>query len=391
MTSAIRSLADSIELQEALDYFNSVGWAVTDHPNDKLLVLRALDPSLQQVELILPRSRTAVDFVPRLIEAAGVIGKVLETNVEAILNLMQWVGADVLRARLLSVVVERRSLPLDTAQTIVGGLKDLVAYGASGELTLLPFFGKPTKAASRHVHHCRFGHTFDGSFGFTIESPLIPTVQKALTPEAPPPFERRVVERIFSGLRSAQEAVEQRRIDPLVRHYETGLNANMCDALIDMRNKISDLQVEYAVDWSPKLQEPSAGGGSLKVNIGPEAYEYLQEAARALRSVEPPRPAAIEGRVVMLQSDSPPWEDEPSSPHTILVAWIDPVGKPIRTRVVLQPRDYLLACDAHKNGAMISVQGTLEKRGRFSRLTDPVNFQGGSQRSLFGGSGSENK
>ena len=390
MTSAVRSLAESIDLQEALTYFAAVGWAPTEHPNNKLFVLRPTDHALPQVELILPRNRAAMDFVTRLVEAACVVGRILEIDAETILKLIQTVTADVLRARLLSIIVERRSLPLDTAQIIVGSLKDLVIYGASSESTPLPFFTKPTKVASRHIHHCRFGHTFDGSFGFTIESPLVPAMQEILTPEAAPPFERRVIERIYHGVELVRVALEQHQIEPLVQQYETGLNANMCDALVAMQERIADLHVEYAVDWSPKVPVSNSARGRI-VHIGPEAYDYLREAARILRSTEPPKSALIEGRVVILKSDSPPWEDEPSSPHTVVIAWISPEGKPTRTRVVLQPQDYLLACDAHKNGTTVSVQGTLERRGKFSRLTDPSNFRPGRQMNLMEGIDVENE
>lgn len=382
MTSHLRRLAESIDVQEALDYFAAIGWSPADHPNQKLFVLRPSDHSLPPVDLVIPRSRAAVDFVTRLVEAASVVGRIRDTEAEIILKQIQRLSADVLRARLLSVVVERRSLPLDTAQTIVGSLKDLVAYGASSESTPLPFFTKPTKVAAKHVHHCRFGHTFDGSFGFTVESPLLPALQGTLTPDMPPPFERRVVERIYHGLGLVQQSVEESRIDPLVQHYDSGLNANMCDALVKMREKVTDLRVEYSVDWSPKLPVPSS---ARAVSIGPDAYTYLQEAARALRSTAPPRPVVIQGRVVMLKSDSAPWEDEPTSPHTVVIAWIDAEGKPIRTRVVLQPQDYLLACEAHTKGATVSVEGTLERRGKFTRLTEPKNFERGRQLNLLEG------
>jgi hypothetical protein len=384
MSDRIRSLIDSIQVTEALDYFASAGWLVADHPNHKLFVMRPSESAPAPVELILPRNRSAVDFGSRLLEAAGVVGRALNADVETILGSIQRVGVDVLRARLLSVYAEHSSLPLDTAQAIVASLKDLVTYAASGESAPLPFFTKPTRIASKHVHQCRFGHTFDGSFGFTVESPLVPQIQESLLSAAQPPFERRVFERIFYGLELAQESVERHQIDPLISHYDTGLNANMCDALVNMREKISDLRVEYAVEWSPKLPM-RATGRSRKIDIGPEAFDYLREAARTMRKTEPPQSVVIEGRVVMLRSDSPPWEDEPSSPHTVVVAWLDPEGKLIRTRVVLQPQDYLLACDAHKSGMMISVRGTLERRGKYSRLANPSEFRKGTQMGLFEG------
>jgi hypothetical protein len=163
----------------------------------------------------------------------------------------------------------------------------LVAYSAAAEVTPLPFFTKPSPRGVKHAYNCRFGHTFEGSFGFTIESPLAPVVQATLLTEAaPPPFERRVVERVYGGLARVEQAVRDRSIEPLLKGYDVGLNANMCDALLNMRDHVPDLSVEYGVDWSPKVPEPM----DLKPRserIGPEADEYVQEAAKQLRATEP--------------------------------------------------------------------------------------------------------
>ena len=149
-----------------------------------------------------------------------------------------------------------------------------------------------------------------------------------------------------------------------------------------MREKTPDLSVEYRVLWSPKIEHIPTEGEPAAVKLGPASYEVLVEASRQLKKIEPPKDMLIEGRVVMLKSDTPPWEDEVKSPHTVVVAWIDPEGKATRTRVLLQPADYVLACDAHKNGRMVAVQGTLERRGRQSRLSNPKDFKLGAQMSL---------
>ena len=121
----------------------------------------------------------------------------------------------------------------------------------------------------------------------------------------------------------------------------------------------------------------------LRVRIGPEAVEYVEAAAKQLRASEPPKDLTIEGRVVLLKSDSAPWEDEADDHHTIVIAWLDANGKPVKTRIILQPTDYLLACDAHKGGKTVSVKGMLERRGRYTRLANPTAFRWGSQMSLL--------
>ena len=333
---------------------------------------------------MIPREHSAADFTKRLIESASVIAEILRQSPEDVLRRILEIRADVLRARVSSSVVDRSSLPLDTALRIVRSLKDLVAYSATAESTPLPFFTRASPRGVEHANRCRFGHTFEGSFGFTIESPLAPIAQEALLAEsAPPPFERRVVERVYRGLVRVEQAVKERSLEPLLRGYDIGLNANMCDALLNLREPVPDLSIEYGVDWSPKVPEPLIFSQPPSVRIGPESDEYVQAAAKQLRAVEPPRDLTIEGRVVLLKSDSPPWEYEADDPHTIVVAWLDSNGKPVKTRVILHPTDYLQACDAHKGGKTVSVRGTLERRGGYTRLLNPTEFRWGSQLSLL--------
>jgi len=384
MSEALNSLAASAQVEDVVDFFRALGWSISEHRNQRVFVLRRSDDTFPRVEFVIPREHAAADFTKRLIESASVLGELLNQSPETVLHRILEVRADVVRARVSSAVVDRNSLPLDTALRIVESLKDLVAYSATGETTPLPFFTRPSPRGVRHANRCRFGHTFEGSFGFTIESPLAPMVQEALLAEsAPPPFERRVVERVYRGLVRVEQAVEERSLEPLLRGYEVGLNANMCDALLAMRERVPDLSVEYGVDWSPKVPESLILSQPPRVRIGPEADEYVQGAAKELRAAEPPRDLTIEGRVVLLKSDSAPWEDEADDPHTIVIAWLDANGKPVKTRLVLHPTEYLLACDAHKGGKTVSVRGTLERRGRYTRLANPTDFRWGSQLSLL--------
>jgi hypothetical protein len=118
---------------------------------------------------------------------------------------------------------------------------------------------------------------------------------------------------------------------------------------------------------------------SQGISIGQSAVEYLEAASKQLRRLEESRSITIDGRVVLLKSDSQPWEDEPDDPHSVVIAWLDAEGKVVRTRVVLAPADYLTACNAHVQGLTVSVSGTLERRGKYTRLLNPERFGPGLQ------------
>jgi hypothetical protein len=334
---------------------------------------------------VLPRTPDVIDFGARVAETVKTLSLLLKQAPDAILAQIREISEDVLRARVLTSDTERSSIPLSMAVTVINGLKKLLTYSATGEESSLPFYSRPTNKAVAHTNHCRFGHTFAGSFGFTIESPLAPEIQNPLLADvATPPFERRVMERLYRGLSQLKQATESHDLTELVTNYSTGLSANMCDALLEITGEVSNLEVVFAVDWSPKiLGNHRLLGDEDGILIGQASVEYLEAASKQLRRLEESRQITIEGRVVLLKSDSQPWEDEPDDPHTVVIAWIDTDGKLVKTRVVLAPKDYITACNAHVQGQTVSVTGTLQRRGKYTRLLKPERFGLGLQGTLL--------
>lgn len=383
MNETLINLARSTSVKDVLDFCAALGWSQVTHPNDRLSVLSRANDSLPPVQFVFPQNEIAPDYPLRIVEIAAVLGEILEASPEVVLHRIQQVTSDVVRARLISKITEGNSVPLSDAVRIVESFKSLIAYAATAEASPLPFHVRPSGRGLKHANHCRFGHTFPGSFGFTIESPLAPQIQATLPQqEHVPPFERRVVERVYRGLEQLKTSIVERQLDPIVKNYDSGLNANMCDALLSMRENAPDLSIVYSVDWSPKIPEVELAKFTA-IEIGPESNEYLEAAAKQLRTADETIKVSIFGPVVLLKSDSAPWEDETDEVHSIAVAWVDEHGRSNRTRVVLGGSDYMLACEAHMRGQTVAVDGLLERRGKYSRLLDATNFRIGPQMALL--------
>jgi hypothetical protein len=191
------------------------------------------------------------------------------------------------------------------------------------------------------------------------------------------------MERLYRGLDQLTQAIGAADLAPIVTNYVTGLSANMCEALLEIAQSATNQEVVFAMNWSPRVLPPAdLVALSQGISIGRPAVEYLEAASKQLRRMEDSRPITIEGRVVLLKSDSQPWEDEPDDLHTVVIAWIDVDGKAVRTRVVLAPADYITACNAHMQGLTVSVSGTLERRGKYTRLINPERFGPGLQGTL---------
>ena len=63
---------------------------------------------------------------------------------------------------------------LEVATGYITGIRSQLAATATTEIQPDPFFLRVKKEATQYADACRFGHTFRGSFGFTVESPIVP-------------------------------------------------------------------------------------------------------------------------------------------------------------------------------------------------------------------------
>src|SRR5207237_776296 len=122
-------------------------------------------------------------------------------------------------------------------------------------------------------------------------------------------FERRVMLRVARALASTQEAVLSGDVAPLGSNFGDGLNANMCDALLEMPPTILETEIEYSVLWSPEIKAPDDVSSRAAIRLGPKSYSYLEAAARMLR-VEQSKDVIVRGRVVQLRSDIAPADED---------------------------------------------------------------------------------
>jgi hypothetical protein len=173
MSPSAVELGAHTPLPNLREYLRLNGWKTVDHKNTRIEVYRQINESTS-LEVVIPRSQKLVDYGTRVAETVQTLAAISQQSSEAVFTQINEINEDVLRAKVLATSTDRLSIPLDMAVSVVGGLKRLLTYSAAGEVSALPFYSRATKKAITHTEHCRFGHTFVGSFGFTIESPLAP-------------------------------------------------------------------------------------------------------------------------------------------------------------------------------------------------------------------------
>lgn len=361
-----------VPLSSLRRYLEYSHWVLQPRAGRKFeLYQRRQDDSL--VEIILPAEVQVSDLRKQMSFAVRTLSQFEDRTIEEIIADVRSMGVDVLRPRLPDQIIRHDSVEFEIAEPFIVGLKSLLAASATTEIRPDRFFGRNSNEGLRYAEQCRFGHTFRGSFGFTIESPISPNVEPALPgEERAPPFERRVVQRIARGLRTIEIAGREGDARTITEAYRTGFNANMCEEFAALLRATGGASITFDVVLSPDWPAPEDLQRSQHFEARPQAIELVEEAAKRLRQTEFDRNRVIVGRVIRLKSDSDPSDLlNPAGSREITMLFQSADLGELKVKTFLRPEDYLLAVDAHKNGRTIRVRGVLDKPGKSWILSEP--------------------
>jgi len=330
------------------------------------------EAGFDDVELIVPRSLSSNDSAKRLEGAIETLSQLEGRDPQKIVTDVRSIGFDVVKSRIPDDQVFEDTIHLDQAVNYTAGVKRLLAAGATTELAPDIYFMRVRKEATQYADQCRFGHTFKGSFGFTIESPVAPNSAPAFPGmEQAPPFERRVIRRLASGLSILQEAVRAEDPSVIVAGFENGFSANMCEDLATLVEQTSPSGLAFAFALSPEWPAPELA----EMRVGPQHVEISRLAAKTMRERAPMQPMEISGRIVRLQNEANPQDllDE-THEREIVIYWKSDEFGDMNVHLALAPAEYLAAIEAHLRGRITQATGRLEKRGRFWWLVEVTAF-----------------
>ena len=334
------------------------------------------DSGLPDVEIILPREQNSVDYLRYIERAIRTLSGVEDREPGQIVTDVRMIGFDVVRSRIPNAMVLDDTIQLEVAANYITGVKSLLAATATTELQPDPFFSRLKKEASEYADRCRFAHTFRGSFGFSIESPIVPNDEPTLPQiEQSPPFERKVMERFARGVRAICDAVIADNTSALIASAKIGFGANACDLFAKLVEDTSPGGMVFSFSFSPEWRPAVEFVQVEEFVVGQRHVEVSRAAAKLLRSQFTPRPEKVFGRVVRLESDTDPSDLlNPLGEREIAILWASEDLGDIHVRVALDAKDYLLALQAHGAGRPVKVSGMLEKPGRPYILTNPTDF-----------------
>lgn len=361
----------ALPLHHFKSYLNLEKWNLVNE-NDRWIVYEDDDA----IELAIPKNRQASDFTMYVDHMLKILSFAQNKEPDTVAEDILSYDLDVFGA-ILDDSESATSISMRSADAYFAELKQLLIYSASSEEKREPFFRTALQKARKVLDHFQFGHTVRGSFGYRIESKikadsLVQYDLFANEPEPIIPHERKVMERIYKGLAATDEAVNRGDMSLLTEGYDTGLNANMCTAFVNLAGDRHD-PIEYSFKWSKKITVSDELAASSKIKISRDHLEYLEAASEQLYR-QKPACVSIEGLVTDLSSKGDP-ESEEMDGRSVTIQRLTPEGRSQRVNVVLDKDAYLAAIKAHREWKTIGVQGYLEYRGSKWRLRNPEAFK----------------
>jgi len=361
-------------LDDLIAHLRRQRWEQANSPKGTIQVWeRGQDAIGETIRLVLPMSPDDPFAGQQIDKAINLLAALSDETPAFLAFKIAHRTSDLLLPRLVGSSIGS-SIPFKKMSGTLEMLEWLIEDAFSQEHNPREHFDRASQKAKDYVRECRFGHTIHQSFGLTIECPvglnpnhdLFGDTQGVQPGEAP--LGRRVVERVAIGLCDLRADLEEGGPKKLFANFEKGFNANLCDIFVALVDMLEDIEFEMGILWSPEWRVSQAASRFKPTRIDRHAADYLRAASGFLRDDwAGPRETSIRGRIVNLHSDYPPIAGIQGTLPLVLVptiqvlAPIDDHSQPMIVKVPLEAHEYTVACDAHKNGHQVSIQGLLGK------------------------------
>jgi hypothetical protein len=361
------SLLNNLNVDNFRIYLEQHGWILVNHSNTRLFVFEGpLDDNGEPITLAIPNQLKYRDAYDRLTDAVNILADIEQTSPEDVIQKIRFIDRDILQMKIRLPANAHPSL--EKTFQIAQGIKNLVLFSACMEVRPKAYYvGRRPNIGKQQTQYFRFGHTFSGSFGFTIESPHLVMQQLPFSSETIIPTSRRVIERIVRGLVSVEKADKNRSSIIISQTLTTGLNGNMCQALLEITSGIESDGVEYTITWSPQLQ-PSRDIAEIKtIQLSSSAFHYVEEALKHLKVEDSEKLLVVQKDAFQISEPGPnvtirgKISNIKSINRNMLIATIhwDEVQRVVD--VVVGPESYRLACDAFRDFRTVYVTGWLNR------------------------------
>ncbi|EGT3616143.1 hypothetical protein FHH43_07850 [Clostridium perfringens] len=376
---------DYITLDSLLRYLEYKEWNINnDFPNKNLILLEKKYDADDVYTITLPAKETLKDFKRRLTFAIESLAELDEISKNDLLkdiifyskNLKKnesIVSKDRLSIRIKSDISEDGSLPLDYASSVVNGIKKLLTSAIYIEKnTPIPVLDSShnLKTIDGDLKNYKFAQSEYGSYIFNIDIESVSdTAQLSfdfenndfITPS------RKVIRRIQNGIYD----IQNKKIEEIyINGYEKGLNANMCDAILEFNNIDSPVIIESKIKWDSSLPIPK----DIKdtIYIRKDDFSVFDSISKRYKEKTVEK-MTLEGFIIEMHNNENTGKTKRVTRYIVIITNIESSLK--KVKLYLNEDDYNLACNAHREKKLVSVEGFVIPKSKNYILEDYMNFK----------------
>ena len=317
-------------------------------------------------EIVVPRTQDLGDYADVVARLIDIFSHVAEVDESTLYNDLRVADRDVVRARAENSDSDG-SLDISEGADLVSGARDMLLAVACSLIEPRPIYRiGANKDANEILGRMRLGQTERGSFVITLLTPVIPPqLQEPLLPDMDlddDPLHRLLTRRLALALSEVRQATEKASVgykEAFEKSVSAGSSANLCEALAQMIEPFSSLDVSMTWARTRPMKSPRD-----TVRFSRDDVPILREAARSFRNREPKLDVRLFGSVQRLKRD-----DSETDGTVTLRASVD--GKSQSVTAVLNPSDYNRAIEAHQKRAPVIAEGDLDRFGQRWHLVNP--------------------
>ena len=353
----------TVRPEDVQTYLVARGWTLEETLRERVATWVNDD---RNVEVWLPLKPQVSDYQRLMVDLFKTLQDVENRSYEYILRDLKITWADILKIRATQTLMDFGSIRLSDGISLNQYTRDLMLAAARAALDPRPVYSsRPIQQASEYLRSARLGQTEASSYVITVISPI-----HALAPEKTrdEPFNRRVTRTLSDALRSARDAairaLAESSIEAFDQVVESGVSANLCEALTGIGSVSSDNAVEINFAWSDQYRIENR----IPRNIifASNVVEVLKAAAVHLREKEPEEDFETRGTVHRLQ-------DVPARTNVSVATINGTVDETSRSiKMQLSGENRSRAIQAFDDRLEINVRGTLDRRTSPYTLLEPI-------------------
>lgn len=272
-----KSKYSNLDLESINYYLSANQWKVVTEDSTSKIMQKKYESEV--VELRVPIEQYDVNYLQQISGLVQNLSELNKTSGEEIIRGIKSCKNDLFYARVLPSIEGDDYIPLEETAQHIEALKSLFFHTALHVVNPShKNLNTVSHKAMRYANECHYSNMFPRNIDFTVQSPI--KTSKESSKEEDPLFSRKVMQTLIHGLHLLKEASVQENLE----NFESGLNINMCDALLNL-NLYGQKDVVLFIDWGLRIaiEEPTYQKFSLLLNQ--EMTEKVQQVKDGLEQM----------------------------------------------------------------------------------------------------------